>query len=480
MSPLELYHRADASLYQEYLSRRPRWTKYKGEVSDAEWRKLLGADVDSNEQPRLMLGLAKYCIDQDPRRFGLTTDEEDILYKAVAMQSWGKSFDPNTRDGNDIYYEDLTQRDIQRRREKFFEVYDALVPDGETKERFLVASTLYDKDTRLGDVFDSIKRLSYMRIAGIAYDQSIEIVGHDDSLSMRLAGLSADVAANQIIPLLSQAERYPAVKKVLVSSAERITAIMSQIDDAPRLNLSEHTTDTLRYALGIWERSVGFTVASKPAGNKSREGLFTDRPSFQERLVTDLAVLEQRVKAIRSLGGTIALTSGSFDMVHIGHARYLAAAANLADFLVVGVDSDEKIRSRKGPGRPVVGEDERLEILAHLRGVSLVFLKDAREKRWELIRRVHPDTLIVTAETYSVEEIEELEAKYCGRVVVLEPQATTSTSARIRKFEIDAADGAGREAKRRMGQGILDLIDQGADPQIIREYVTNAIGDSGE
>ena len=112
----------------------------------------------------------------------------------------------------------------------------------------------------------------------------------------------------------------------------------------------------------------------------------------------------------------IVLTSGSFDLLHVGHAKYIEKAAEYGDVLIVGVDSDEKIKSRKGPTRPIVGEDERLRLLSHLRGVGLLTLKHPDEKKWGLIDLIKPDILIVTAETYTADEIKELENGHCERL----------------------------------------------------------------
>ncbi len=148
--------------------------------------------------------------------------------------------------------------------------------------------------------------------------------------------------------------------------------------------------------------------------------------------------LPQFVERFRRDGKKIVLTMGSFDMVHIGHARYCEKAKNFGDVLVVGVDSDEKIRQRKGPDRPVVPQDERMEMLTHLRAVDLVVLKELDAPKWEMIKTVRPDVLVATKETYSPEQIEALK-EFCGKVVVLEPMATTSTSAKIRRLQIGMA-----------------------------------------
>nr|WP_269329388.1 adenylyltransferase/cytidyltransferase family protein [Kineosporia babensis] len=132
------------------------------------------------------------------------------------------------------------------------------------------------------------------------------------------------------------------------------------------------------------------------------------------------------------------MTSGSFDVIHEGHSMYLEEARSKGDFLVVGVDSDSKVRERKGPARPAVPELERLRMVTHQRGVGIVTLKYPEHERWALIHAVRPDVLIATEETYSAEAIAELERTCCGKVEVLPRMATVSTSARLRKtyFEI--------------------------------------------
>lgn len=169
--------------------------------------------------------------------------------------------------------------------------------------------------------------------------------------------------------------------------------------------------------------------------HSTERGIFGIHSSIESRIINDHDVLLRKIDACRELGQRIVLTSGSFDMAHIGHARYLEAAKSFGDILVVGVDSDTKVRQRKGDSRPIVPETERQELMAHLKAVDLVTIKEPNEPRWELIKRIRPDTLIVTEETYDKETLEEL-AEFCGQVVSLEPQATTSTSAQIRLVEI--------------------------------------------
>lgn len=169
------------------------------------------------------------------------------------------------------------------------------------------------------------------------------------------------------------------------------------------------------------------------------ELLSQDVAHYDLRLVKDYTTIQSLIEAIKARGDKVVLTSGSFDLLHQGHSMYLEAARQLGDFLVVGVDSDEKIRRRKGVTRPAVPEDERLRMVTHQRGVGLVALKNADDEHWALIRAVRPDVLVATEDTYTTDEIAELESQYCGRVEVLRRMATISTSARLRLVYLDLA-----------------------------------------
>jgi rfaE bifunctional protein nucleotidyltransferase chain/domain len=91
-----------------------------------------------------------------------------------------------------------------------------------------------------------------------------------------------------------------------------------------------------------------------------------------------LAEVKERVEAARSAGRTVALANGCFDVLHVGHVRYLAGARAEADVLVVGVNGDTSVRRLKGPGRPLLPEDDRALLVAALATVDhvLVFPED--------------------------------------------------------------------------------------------------------
>ena len=197
----------------------------------------------------------------------------------------------------------------------------------------------------------------------------------------------------------------------------------------------------------------------------TNSGLFADASNFDMRFVPEYGRISEVVAALRVLGLKVVLTSGSFDILHEGHSMYLEAARGFGDFLIVGLDSDEKLRKRKGPGRPAVPELERLRMVTHQRGVGLVTLKNSDDPRWSLIKTVRPDGLVATAETYSSDEITELEAKYCGRVAVLDRMATVSTSARLRRLQMGLAEMMSKKLSERLPELLQDVIDESGRPE---------------
>jgi D-beta-D-heptose 7-phosphate kinase/D-beta-D-heptose 1-phosphate adenosyltransferase len=139
---------------------------------------------------------------------------------------------------------------------------------------------------------------------------------------------------------------------------------------------------------------------------------------------------------LRTAGKRLVFTNGVFDLLHVGHVRYLAHARELGDALVVAINSDRTVRELKGPDRPVFDQDERAEILAALRDVDYVVIFDDISPR-SLIAKLLPDVLVKGGD-YQVDEIhgrEEVEAAG-GKVIPLPfvPGAsTTSLLERMKK-----------------------------------------------
>lgn len=186
-------------------------------------------------------------------------------------------------------------------------------------------------------------------------------------------------------------------------------------------------------------------------------GILSPHVNFEDRLIPTLEEMARTVTHLKGLGYRVVLTSGSFDLIHLGHVKYLARAKDLGDVLAVGVDSDAKIRRRKGEDRPMVPEGERLEMLAYQRPVDLIYLKDDEEERWALIKAVQPDTLVLTADhSYSEQDLEVL-GEMCGQIEVIERQASVTTSERIRQMYMNLGERLGPKLAEVL-PGLIDGI----------------------
>jgi rfaE bifunctional protein nucleotidyltransferase chain/domain len=150
-------------------------------------------------------------------------------------------------------------------------------------------------------------------------------------------------------------------------------------------------------------------------------------------MTTDEAVA--LVERLRAAGRTVVFTNGVFDLLHVGHLRYLQQARALGDALIVGLNSDQSVRANKGPSRPVTPEAERAEILEALACVDAVVLFN-QETPHDLIAALQPDVLVKGAD-WAADAIvgrDIVEARG-GRVVRVPLEAGRSTSAIIEKIK---------------------------------------------
>jgi D-glycero-beta-D-manno-heptose 1-phosphate adenylyltransferase len=142
--------------------------------------------------------------------------------------------------------------------------------------------------------------------------------------------------------------------------------------------------------------------------------------------------LRQRVDEWRHAGDTITLANGNFDLLHVGHVRYLAGAKNLGGKLVVAINADESVRALKGEGRPIMPAAERAEIIAALAVVDAVVIFPELDVR-ALIREIRPD-IQAKGTDYTAESVPERDTvEECGgRVAIVGDPKDHSTSEIIR------------------------------------------------
>lgn len=144
-------------------------------------------------------------------------------------------------------------------------------------------------------------------------------------------------------------------------------------------------------------------------------------------------------ESARAQGRVVAVANGAFDLLHVGHVRYLQGAKDLTrgGLLVVGVNTDRSVRASKGPGRPILPERERAELVAALGCVDLVVLFDEPDAV-ELLTALRPD-LHVKGTDYTEESVPEREvvARLGGRTAIAgdaKDHSTTDLVARIREL----------------------------------------------
>ena len=150
-----------------------------------------------------------------------------------------------------------------------------------------------------------------------------------------------------------------------------------------------------------------------------------------EKIVTR-AELRQRAEQWRRAGDTITLANGNFDLLHVGHVRYLAGAKNLGGKLIVAINSDDSVRALKGDGRPIMPAEERAEIVAALADVDAVVIFPELDVR-AIIREIGPD-IQAKGTDYTVESVPERDTvEECGgRVEIVGDPKDHSTSEIIR------------------------------------------------
>ena len=151
-----------------------------------------------------------------------------------------------------------------------------------------------------------------------------------------------------------------------------------------------------------------------------------------EKKILSREELRRQVERWRAAGERVILTNGNFDLLHVGHIRYLRGAKELGGKLVVAINSDESVRSLKGQGRPIMPAEERAEIIAAMADVDAVVIFPELDVR-AIIREIRPD-IQAKGTDYTRDSVPERDivAEYGGRVEIVGDPKEHSTSEIIR------------------------------------------------
>ncbi|HKE56453.1 MAG TPA: adenylyltransferase/cytidyltransferase family protein [Pyrinomonadaceae bacterium] len=158
-------------------------------------------------------------------------------------------------------------------------------------------------------------------------------------------------------------------------------------------------------------------------------------PTDARARILERQELVQRVSEVRKNGARIVFANGCFDVLHVGHVRYLKGARALGDLLVVGVNSDKQVALQKGEGRPIVGEVERAELIASLESVDYVTIFEEATVA-ELLLALMPD-IHAKGTDYTEDSVPEREVvrSYGGRVAIVGDPKDHSTSEILGRFK---------------------------------------------
>jgi|GEM_PF-248991 len=169
-------------------------------------------------------------------------------------------------------------------------------------------------------------------------------------------------------------------------------------------------------------------------------------PKTSNQMCLSYDDIKQKVEALKILDKVIVFLMGTWDLLHVGHCRYFRSAieavikktgkAREDIVLIVGVDNDQEVKNRKGKFRPIVPQQERLEMLTHIKYVDYVILKIEEEQSWDIVDLLKPNFLVISESTKFINEEKELMIKkleqWADEVIILPPQAETSTTGKIR------------------------------------------------
>ncbi|MFA6129664.1 MAG: D-glycero-beta-D-manno-heptose 1-phosphate adenylyltransferase [Candidatus Omnitrophota bacterium] len=155
--------------------------------------------------------------------------------------------------------------------------------------------------------------------------------------------------------------------------------------------------------------------------------------------ITSLSNLKRKIARLKQLGKRIVFTNGCFDILHYGHTKYLQDARNKGDYLVVAVNSDSSIKKIKADNRPVVGQADRLRVVAALGCVDFVVLFK-EDNPFKVIKALKPDILVKGSDWAKKKIIgADFVESYGGKVIIIDSVKGRSTSAIVEKIVRDFA-----------------------------------------
>ncbi len=240
-------------------------------------------------------------------------------------------------------------------------------------------------------------------------------------------------------------------KRVLSVQTDQKESLETKVWNQPPASTTSAKDDLENNLSLIFEDDLLPTDSTiEQAKLQATRDIFGPGANPNRRYVASFEQAAQYANFLKGLGLTVVYTPGVWDLPHIGHCRYLQRAKQLGDILIVGTELDEAIRIRKGPKRPVVPFNERVEMLCHIRHVDLVVPIPDYDSRglsgMDMVKAIQPNVFVASKRSFKeaddTDEWVERVKQYCDTVAIMESQAETSTSAKIRDLLMDLGEYA--------------------------------------
>jgi D-beta-D-heptose 7-phosphate kinase/D-beta-D-heptose 1-phosphate adenosyltransferase len=226
-----------------------------------------------------------------------------------------------------------------------------------------------------------------------------------------------------------------------------------------------------------FEHDITVIGGEKPSAtiHAATRDIFGPGANPKRRYLSSFEQVEQYANFLKGLGLKVVYTSGVWDLPHIGHCRYMEKAKQLGDILIVGTELDEAVAIRKGPQRPVVPFNERVEMLCHIRHIDLVVPIADYDKKGlsgnKMLEAIKPNVFVFSKRSLDENSTAEGWIKeikpYCDHIEILESQAETSTSAKIRglmmdlsEYVKDALEDAEKAVSKAVAKAFTDVKDR--------------------
>lgn len=167
--------------------------------------------------------------------------------------------------------------------------------------------------------------------------------------------------------------------------------------------------------------------------------VITEVGDVKHKFIENYDNLAKVVDGLRAAGYKIVATIGTWDLLHIGHVRYLMRAKSYGDILIVGVDSDRSVKKYKGSLRPVVPFEERVEMLIYQSCVDFVTQVDDVDGKgkWKyaLLKRIKPDVFIAVEDSYPKTQMEDIK-RFTKKLVVVHRQAERTSTTKMVQYAV--------------------------------------------